>query len=70
MLWQKSMNIPGIPNKTLHLIRKIFSQENDIDTEPEITVGWCARQRKVTYLKNKKKKSMVQSCIYKNFDHT
>ena len=39
MLWQKSMNIPGIPNKTLHLIRKIFSQENDIDTEPEITVG-------------------------------
>ena len=69
MLWQKSMNIPGIPNKTLHLIRKIFSEENDIHTEPEISVGQCARQRKVAYLKNKKKKSMVQSSIYKNLDH-
>ena len=39
MLWRKSMNIPGIPKETLHLIRKIFSEENNIDTEPEISVG-------------------------------
>ena len=69
MLWHKSMNIPGIPKETLHLIRKIFSEENNIDTEPEISVGQCSRQRKVTYSKNKKKESMVQSSIYKNFDH-